>query len=585
MRQTTLQQADINMQHRVFNAMIKEHIFNEGTRITKQNHRLEVQYQGKVLSVSINGVYAFERYQMQGPLELQEGDKQQTIASLEQLIDTLEQDFEVAFPTRLKQELIHSRRGFDLTYAQMEKRHQLIQDSMKFSRMPVSLNYFAWMSHMNALGEMDDLLYSESLVVEGHPTHPLSKTKLPLTNEEVMRYAPEFEQIIPLKVMLLRKEDAVTTSASSDPDFILNEVLKDDKAQLKDYAKALGYDIDDFEIVIIHPWQYEHVIVEQFKTWIQEQRLIPTPITLKSKATLSFRTIALLERPYHIKLPVQVQATSAIRTVSSVTTVDGPKLSYELQDMLNVYPQLKVAREPFGLHAAIEPDQARQLAYIVRERPMIDGEGVTVVTASLVNQNPVDDMKVVDSYLEWVDREISAQSIKHFMTVYAHTLIPPLIAYIQEYGIALEAHMQNTIVKLGKDYKMAFMVRDLGGSRIDLETMKEKIPNVKIENESLIAEDIEAVIAKFQHAVIQNQMGELIYHLSQHEDVTEQELFTIVQEITRHAIDPNKPHATVLNQILFGTTITVKSLLRMRMEGKVKKYVNTILDNPLKEGE
>ncbi|MDN6656946.1 MAG: siderophore synthetase, partial [Staphylococcus simulans] len=294
---------------------------------------------------------------------------------------------------------------------------------------------------------------------------------------------------------------------------------------------------------------------------------------------------ALLERPYHIKLPVQVQATSAIRTVSSVTTVDGPKLSYELQDMLNVYPQLKVAREPFGLHAAIEPDQARQLAYIVRERPMIDGEGVTVVTASLVNQNPVDDMKVVDSYLEWVDREISAQSIKHFMTVYAHTLIPPLIAYIQEYGIALEAHMQNTIVKLGKDYKMAFMVRDLGGSRIDLETMKEKIPNVKVENESLIAEDIEAVIAKFQHAVIQNQMGELIYHLSQHEDVTEQELFTIVQEITRHAIDPNKPHATVLNQILFGTTITVKSLLRMRMEGKVKKYVNTILDNPLKEGE
>ena len=169
------------------------------------------------------------------------------------------------------------------------------------------------------------------------------------------------------------------------------------------------------------------------------------------------------------------------------------------------------------------------------------------------------------------------------MFYYADTLIKPLIAYIQDYGIALEAHMQNTVVNLGYDYQMAFIVRDLGGSRIDLNTMHERLPNVEINNKSLIGESIEAVIEKFQHAVIQNQIAELIHHFNQYDDIDEQELFNIVQSIVDDAIDDTKSHATELRNILFGETITVKALLRMRMEDKVKKYVTTELPNPIRK--
>lgn len=55
--------------------------------------------------------------------------------------------------------------------------------------------------------------------------------------------------------------------------------------------------------------------------------------------------MSLIDKPYHVKLPVDAQATSAVRTVSTVTTVDGPKLSYALQNMLNQYPGFKVAME------------------------------------------------------------------------------------------------------------------------------------------------------------------------------------------------------------------------------------------------
>ena len=50
-----------------------------------------------------------------------------------------------------------------------------------------------------------------------------------------------------------------------------------------------------------------------------------------------------------------------------MTTVDGPKLSYALQNMLNQYPGFKVAMEPFGEYANVDKDMARQLACIIRQ--------------------------------------------------------------------------------------------------------------------------------------------------------------------------------------------------------------------------
>ena len=51
--------------------------------------------------------------------------------------------------------------------------------------MPETINFFSWLQHMVGSKQINDLNYSESLVIEGHPTHPLSKTKLPLTSDEV----------------------------------------------------------------------------------------------------------------------------------------------------------------------------------------------------------------------------------------------------------------------------------------------------------------------------------------------------------------------------------------------------------------
>ena len=69
---------------------------------------------------------------------------------------------------------------------------------------------------------------------------------------------------------------------------------------------------------------------------------------------------------------------------------------------------------------------------------MLAQEGSTIVSASLVNRNPVDDDVIVDSYIKWINNELTTESIEQFIRQYTSTLVRPLIAYIQDYGIALK---------------------------------------------------------------------------------------------------------------------------------------------------
>lgn len=573
--------ADLNIQYRMFNAILKEHIFPEKMFFKSFDNCVELQYKGQALAVNYIRKSPLMRYVFEGELRYIKGDASVTIKTLEQLLEILTNQFDIPISARLTAELQSSREGLAMSYENFKHRQSNIRDSLKFSRMPRTINFFTWLQHMKENNGVNDLIYSESLVEEGHPTHPLTKTKLPLTKEEVKLYAPEFEKIIPLKIMLIHKQFCIATAMEGDELYIINQVIPEYKDKIKVFLASHDLELADYRIILVHPWQYENVIPQQFGHWIETQRLLATPFDIESKATLSFRTMDLLDKSFHVKLPINVQATSAVRTVSSVTTVDGPKLSYELQDMMDVYPQLKVAMEPYGLHADTDEDTARQLACIVRYQPQISNTGLTIVTGSLVNRNPVDNQVIVDSYIEWLGLKVSKASIKTFISNYALTLIKPLIAYIQDYGIALEAHMQNTIVHLDQEFKMEFLIRDLGGSRIDLNTLRGRLPHINITNKSLIAENIEAVIAKFQHAVIQNQMSELIHHFTQYEDIEADELFELVREAVEQSIDPQKAHAQILRQTLFGSKINVKALLRMRMEGKVKNYLTVDLDNPL----
>lgn len=574
--------ADRNMQYRVVNALIKENIWTHSTTIFKENHYITIEFEQVLLNVHYKYESALSRYEFDGPIIYMNHQHKESVDSLENLLDILVTDFHIDIPFHLKSELIHSRDSFIEVYKEFDTRHEYLQRHDKYINDSERLNFFTWLEKLKKNNDIDDVLYSESLIFEGHPTHPLTKTKLPLSMEEVRTYSPEFEKIINLKVMLIHNEYVNVTTILDHSQFILNEVIPEYLDELHAFMNDRERLLKDYKVILVHPWQYEHTIRNKFKEWLQNHILISTPFHVPSKATSSFRTMSLINHPYHVKLPVNVQATSAVRTVSPETTIDGPKLSQALHRELNQYTQLDVALEPYGLFAKTDSDDARQLACIIREKPFTKDDGILLVTGALVNKNVVDNEITVDSYLKWINDDINQHTIHQFMRNYTRQLVTPLLALIQDYGIALEAHMQNTLVHLGPKYQIQFIVRDLGGSRIDIKTLSQRLKHIEVENKSLLADSIEEVIMKFQHAVVQNQLAELIFHFKKYEFIKEEELFNIIQEEIEVAINDTKPHADTLRKVLFGPTITVKALLKMRMKKKVKKYLNISLDNPIK---
>ncbi len=574
--------ADRNMQYRVINALIKENIWTHSTTIFKENHYITIEFEQVLLNVHYKYESALSRYEFDGPIIYMNHQHKESVDSLENLLDILVTDFHIDIPFHLRSELIHSRDSFIEVYKEFDTRHEYLQRHDKYINDSERLNFFTWLEKLKKNNDIDDVLYSESLIFEGHPTHPLTKTKLPLSMEEVRTYSPEFEKIINLKVMLIHNEYVNVTTILDHSQFILNEVIPEYLDELHTFMNNRERLLKDYKVILVHPWQYEHTIRNKFKEWLQNHILISTPFHVPSKATSSFRTMSLINHPYHVKLPVNVQATSAVRTVSPETTIDGPKLSQALHRELNQYTQLDVVLEPYGLFAKTDSDDARQLACIIREKPFIKNDGILLVTGALVNKNVVDNEITVDSYLKWMNDDINQHTIHQFMRNYTRQLVTPLLALIQDYGIALEAHMQNTLVHLGPEYQIQFIVRDLGGSRIDIKTLSQKLKHIEVENKSLLADSIEEVIMKFQHAVVQNQLAELIFHFKKYDFIKEEELFNIIQEEIEVAINDTKPHADTLRKVLFGPTITVKALLKMRMKKKVKKYLNISLDNPIK---
>lgn len=99
----------------------------------------------------------------------------QSVESVEELLQILTEIFHINISKRLYDELIHSRDSLYETYKHFYNRQTLIHQSMKFSKLPDSINFIAWLQHLQDSGMTDDLSYSESLVIEGHPTHPLTK--------------------------------------------------------------------------------------------------------------------------------------------------------------------------------------------------------------------------------------------------------------------------------------------------------------------------------------------------------------------------------------------------------------------------
>ena len=243
--------------------------------------------------------------EMEAQQEVQQRVRQ--LADFEQLdLAQLESD------ERIQAELANSEQNLTLSYLQYQ------QDRERYS--PHYKDIFDFVQ-----GEgLDDTFFEQS-VTEGHPFHPMTKTKLGFNSEQVVTFSPEFRQqaqIIPVLCASELVTQIHPTHSTISPEYM--EWLD----QLQNELSMQNIDISRYEMLFLHEWQLEHFVKQQYPELLQQEQLIPLyQYAISARPLLSFRTLDVPQFNAIVKTAVNVQATSAVRNVSPASIRNGIALS------------------------------------------------------------------------------------------------------------------------------------------------------------------------------------------------------------------------------------------------------------------
>lgn len=156
----------------------------------------------------------------------------------------------------LVHEIQDSIRNLTLSYIQFERDHQ--QYGHRYQ------NIFEFVEQEN----ISDVFFEQS-VTEGHPFHPLTKTKLGFSIDDVIKFSPEFRQTVNVIPLLCNKDFIDEINIYQSP------ALETFKKKINTYCKEHGIKFENYALLFIHEWQLKHFLLPQFETCFEQQFMIP----------------------------------------------------------------------------------------------------------------------------------------------------------------------------------------------------------------------------------------------------------------------------------------------------------------------
>ncbi|WP_049929125.1 IucA/IucC family protein [Halopiger goleimassiliensis] len=314
---------------------------------------------------------------------------------------------------------------------------------------------------------------AEQSLVFGHLRHPTPKSRRGM-GRHADRYAPELEGSFPLQYFradpdIVTSESALAVAAAE----WVREALHDDPAaDLEDRLDA------DDVVIPLHPLQAEHLLDRPaVRDLVSAGRLESLgELGREFHPTASVRTLYAPDAPFMVKCSLPVEITNSLRTNKrdelergvAVAELLSTELGQELRDR---FPAFDVIRDPAYLTIepnalAIDADESG-FEVVFRENPFQGEDARRASPVVALCQDAIDGRsrlaRLVDSIATNEGRDPAAVSEAWFRQ-YLEISVRPLLWLYLEWGLGLEAHQQNSVVRLDEEgYPAAFRYRDNQG--------------------------------------------------------------------------------------------------------------------------
>ncbi|BCH61964.1 hypothetical protein RvVAR0630_pl01060 (plasmid) [Agrobacterium vitis] len=442
--------------------------------------------------------------------------------------------------------------------------------------------------------------------LEGHPFYPTWKAKPSLQPEEVVALSPEFGAKVPVRIAALRRGWAYVEKMPHVTDY--NDWFSAQFPELfaawKDHLSAQGKSAQDWIPLPIHGWHLEHFVRREFGQEIASGILLLDGPDIDTSPSMSFRTMLPDDetlRPF-IKLPVAIWLTSEQRSLQAKSIHMGPRLSTLITDILANEPdmaaQLEIFTEELGaiLHDPDTGDEhrGRFLSVVYRNaQPLKREDGRYAVTvAALLSASPKDGRPLICELIARYGNEEQA-SVVGFFRRYVEVVVRPALAMYLLYGIAFEAHQQNTTIVFdpsGSAEKL--IIRDFGDGRSFAPLLKQRGYHLKPFQRAGILpttfdDDIGLVRSFLIDACFICHLHEIALCLTQHYSIGNDRLWTVIKEVTQEAFETLRPRVSSdtfwqeERDALLEKKWPTRSVLTMHLQRYSDYRVEHELPNPL----
>ncbi|HEX5496546.1 MAG TPA: IucA/IucC family protein [Mycobacteriales bacterium] len=438
-------------------------------------------------------------------------------------------------------------------------------------------------------GQPDPLADAEQAVVEGHPLHPCCRTRTGMSVEDLLDCAPEWAPVVSLPVLAVRRD---RYSGRGD----LTGLLCAEHPGLAAVARTALPDPSRYALLPVHPWQLRRVLLARYCEALAAGELAVLPaVGIDTRPLMSLRTLAPVypagpataggpPPACHLKTAVDVQMTSAVRTVSAAAVHNGPVLSALMAEISRREGgwggRFALLGEPAsGCYVDPAHGPSASLAALARvpaARHVRPGE-VAVPAAALPARAPTGDVPLVAEALRAAGTGAPA-----WLDAYCRLVLPPLLTLLTRWGVALEAHGQNTLVVLRGGWPVRVLYRDLGGVRVSPRRLARHGLTPTLRGD-LPAEHPDLLRDKLTASLVSTQLAELVTVLAAWSGTGRTALWDVVATACRDAWADlaGEPNAAGDRRALSGDSVPVKAMLCMRLSAEQTADRWVRLPNPL----
>ncbi|MDF3035433.1 MAG: siderophore biosynthesis protein [Paucimonas sp.] len=406
----------------------------------------------------------------------------------------------------------------------------------------------------------------------GHIFHVTSKASEGFSEEDMQRYAPELGASFRLHYF------AVTTNLL-DTRVVNAEQLPIDPEAAR-FAVELLAD-DGYHLLPCHPWQANHLLsLSEITELVKNRSLISLgPLGEVVWPTSSVRTVWLPAQELFLKLSLNIRITNFVRN----NPPEHVERALDASLALSQLPQEVLEQPTFHILAELGsqslklPSEALRAACTVVYRKAIPGteaEHVQVV-ASVLEEPAEGEIPLWTLLRQAAGRNApDAALVQRWWARYLDASLLPLLRLFSEYGISLEAHLQNAMMAFQDGWPARGYARDMEGTSIS----RTRFPFLdRLKPDSPVLYDEQQAWHRFQYYVLVNHIGHVIACLARTGLTTEAALWRDTADRIAATGNP------LVLQLLAQPTLPAKAnmLSSFQQRGERPSWVE--IPNPLRQ--